>query len=137
MSEKARKTVVTLANVQEAFSIYRAVKADMGAPIIGHSFDRGNRGKGFAEYDNNDNTIRTFETKEEAQVFYGRYAEIAREVMTAVGHAVPVTEAQEERNAQEEPQEPEEGTEPQEEPQEVKEEAPVPQQTRRRVKASA
>lgn len=133
MTEKARKAVVTLADVQEAFSLYKAVKADMGAPILGNAFDRGLRGKGFAEYDATDSIVRTFEGKEEAQTFYGRYAEIAREVMAAVGHAAPVTEAQEERNSQEASEE------PQEEPQEDAQEAPaVPAQTRRRrVKSNA
>lgn len=118
-AEKARKAVVTLAQVQEAFSLYQAVKADMGTPILGHAFDRGNRGKGFAEYDHNDSVVRSFDTKEEAHTFYARYAEIAREVMAAVGHAAPVSDSQEVKEGQEE----EEQT------------ATVPAQTRRRVKA--
>lgn len=126
MQENTRKAVVTLAQVGEAFAAYLAVKADMGQPITGHTFDRGNRGRGFAEYDSNDSTVRTFDTKEEAHTFYGRYSEIAREVMEAVGY---VPTAQEHQEATEE----QEGTE---EHQEEQESTPAaPKQTRRRVKA--
>jgi hypothetical protein len=84
MSEsKVRKAVVTLAQVQTAFSAYAGVKAEIGTPVSGHSFDKGPRGRGFAEYDAADSIVRTFEGKEDALTFYSRYTEVAREVIDA------------------------------------------------------
>lgn len=97
MSDNTRKAVVTLAQVQEAFASYREIRGLMGDSLTGHTFDRGARGKGFAQYDATDSLVRTFDTKEEALTFYGRYAEIAREVMAAfnINQAESATEAPE------------------------------------------
>ena len=86
MAENTRKAVVTLAQVAEAFASYVKVKGIIGDSLAGHTFDRGNRGKGFAQYDSTDRAVRTFETKEDALTFYSRYVEVATEVGTALGH---------------------------------------------------
>lgn len=128
MQESTRKAVITLAQVQEVFTAYLGVRSDMGQPSTGHTFDRGNRGKGFAEYSATDSTVRTFDTKEEAHTFYSRYSEIAREVMTAVGH-VPAPQESEESTQEEEGHQ-----EVPQESQESQESKSAPAQTRRRVK---
>ena len=111
MSEKARKTVVTLEMVRTAFAAYAVVKSQIGMDVSDHSFDRGARGKGFAEYDGTDRVVRTFDSKDDALVFYSRYVDVASEVLSAVGHPEHV-EGQDDQPA-------------------------VPAQKRRRVKANA
>lgn len=81
--EQGRKAIVSLTEVQEAFTAYGQVRAEIGADVSGHTFDRGARGKGFAQYDAGDNIVRSFEGKEEALNFFRRYVEVAREVMAA------------------------------------------------------
>lgn len=130
MSDNTRKAVVTLAQVQEAFASYREIRGLMGDSLTGHTFDRGMRGKGFAQYDATDSLVRTFDTKEEALTFYGRYAEIAREVMAAfnINQAESATEAPETSEGT-----PGEG----ESAQEVTEAPSVPSQRRRRVSTAS
>jgi hypothetical protein len=135
MTQNTRKAVVTIAQVSEAFADYAEIRKFIGQPVAAHSFDKGPRGKGFAQYDGNDSVVRLFDSKEDALTFYGRYVEVAREVMAALGREVPV-------NAPEATSEASEGTvtgEPSEAAQgsEGDNSAPVPAQTRRRVKASA
>ena len=99
MSEtKIRKAVVTLADVQIAFAAYAGVKAEIGSPVSGHSFDKGPRGRGFAEYDATDDIVRTFDGKEDALTFYSRYAEVAREVIDAL-KSVPDAQVPAQRKA--------------------------------------
>lgn len=130
---KTRKAIVTLADVQEAFKGYAAVRSNIGMPVTGHSFDRGARGKGFAQYDQADGIVRTFDTKEDAHIFYSRYVEVAQEVM----HAPAVTLAESTQEAPEAP----EGTQTTQEasnvPQSGAESATVPTQRRRRVSQEA
>lgn len=132
----ARKAVVTLAQVSEAFAEYAEVRKAIGSPVDGHSFDKGARGKGFAQYDDKDNIVRSFESKEDGLTFYGRYVEVAREIMTALGHEVPASTPE---SAEEATDGTNGGTVTAEAAQnsEGDNSATVPAQTRRRVKASA
>lgn len=137
MAESTRKAVVTLAQVSEAFGEYVKIKGIIGDSLTGHTFDRGNRGKGFAQYDQGDNTVRTFDTKEDALTFYGRYVEVAREVGTALGHDMSGTASESATEGTDKP----EGTVGTQEGQNAPEggteaTGKVPTQTRRRVKAS-
>lgn len=132
MSEATRKAVVTLAQVNSAFAEYVTVKGLLGEDMTGHSFDRGNRGKGFAHYDQSDSTVRTFDTKEDALTFYGRYVEVAREVMDALGFKAP--EATE--SGQDAPEGTESAPEAPEAPESAESAAAVPAQRRRRVAAN-
>lgn len=84
--EQGRKRITTLAEVTEAFNAYRDLKVSIGADVSGHSFDRGLRGKGYAEYNAADTIVRTFDGKDEALSFYSRYVEVAREIMSAIGY---------------------------------------------------
>lgn len=84
MSENTtRKAVVTTAQVQEALNSYKAVKAEIGQNVSSWEFDKGARGKGFAVYSGND-VVMPFDTKEDALNYFGRYAEVAREVIDAL-----------------------------------------------------
>ena len=132
----ARKAVVTLAQVSEAFAEYAEIRKAIGSPVDGHSFDKGARGKGFAQYDDKDNIVRSFESKEDGLTFYGRYVEVAREVMEALGHEVPASTPE---SAEEATDGADGGTVTggTEQDSEEGNSAPVPAQTRRRVKASA
>lgn len=104
MSDHIRKAVITLNQVQAAFLAYQTVRTAMGDDITGHTFDRGARGKGFAQYDTTDAVVRTFDSKEDALSHYGRYTDVAREVMEvfSVGLYAPAEEAESAEEAQEE-----------------------------------
>lgn len=72
MSDTARKAVVTTAQVRDAFASYASALVLVGQPeVAGNEFDKGLRGRGFAEYDAAGNVVRTFETKDDALNFYG------------------------------------------------------------------
>jgi hypothetical protein len=66
-----RKAVVTTAQVTEAFASYVAALTRIGQNISDHEFDKGFRGRGFAEYDGKGNVVRSFDTKEDALTTYG------------------------------------------------------------------
>lgn len=87
MSEttKVRKAVVTTAQVAEAFASYASAQKVIGNDILSHEFDKGFRGKGFAEYDGTGAVVRTFETKEDALSHYGLLAEGMWLVIDAAG----------------------------------------------------
>lgn len=90
MAENTRKAVVTTAQVQEAFSRYQAAHRVVGTDLSGHEFDKGARGKGFAEYDGAGNVVRSFESKEDALTLYSLTAEGMWLVINAAnleGHA--------------------------------------------------
>lgn len=71
MSETTtRKAVVTTAQVTAAFDSYKGAFAVIGQDISGHEFDKGFRGRGFAEYDSKGNVVRSFDTKEDALTTY-------------------------------------------------------------------
>lgn len=78
-----RKAIVSLDAVREAFASYASVREEIGLPTTGHTFDRGARGKGYAQYNSADMIVRTFDTKEDALTFYSRYSEVAREILSA------------------------------------------------------
>lgn len=69
-----RKAVVTTVQVQDALSKvndnYKFVLPDWKDT----EFDKGARGKGFAEYDQSGSVIRSFDTKEDALKFYTQFA---------------------------------------------------------------
>lgn len=134
MSEKTRKTVVTLEMVRTAFAAYAAIKAQIGTNVSNHSFDRGARGKGFAEYDATDHVVRTFDSKEDALTFYSRYVDVASEVLSAVGHEVPVNAPESDAGATEQAAEGESNPEA---ANSQDDKPAVPAQKRRRVKADA
>ena len=71
-----RKAVVTTAQVREAFAKYVGALVLIGQnDAAGNEFDKGARGKGFAEYDGAGNVVRSFETKDDALAFYGLTAD--------------------------------------------------------------
>lgn len=75
MSDTTRKAVVTTAQVAEAFAHYVAAHTVVGVDKTSHEFDKGHRGKGFAEYDGTGAVVRSFETKEDALTEYSKVAE--------------------------------------------------------------
>lgn len=101
VASKIRKSIVTLEMVREVFTAYGLVRARIGMPVVGHSFDKGPRGKGFAQYDATDSIVRSFEGKEEAHTFYVRYVEVAQEVLHAPGVSVKEDDGQEATDGQE------------------------------------
>lgn len=74
MSENTRKAVVTTAQVQAAFDRYKAAHKVIGTDLDGSEFDKGARGKGFAEYDAQGAVSRSFDSKEDALTHYGLVA---------------------------------------------------------------
>lgn len=101
VTSKARKAIVTLEMVREVFTAYGLIRARIGMPVVGHTFDKGPRGKGFAQYDATDTIVRTFEGKEEAHTFYVRYVEVAEEVLSAPAVSVVQEATEEVQEAQE------------------------------------
>lgn len=75
MSENTRKAVVTTAQVVEAFDRYKTALQVIGTDITGHEFDKGFRGRGFAQYDSNGGVVETFETKNDALDTYAGKAD--------------------------------------------------------------
>ena len=77
MSETTtRKAVVTTAQVQEAFASYVLAHVRNGDDTKNsNEFDKGLRGRGFAEYTGNGLVVRTFDTKEDALTYYSLLAE--------------------------------------------------------------
>jgi hypothetical protein len=72
MSETTtRKAVVTTDQVREAFASYVLGFKKIGQDITKNEFDKGLRGRGFAEYDGKGEVIRSFDTKDDALTFYG------------------------------------------------------------------
>lgn len=87
MSNTTRKVAVVTSQVQSALAQYASTREMIGLKdTTGHEFDKGLRGKGFAQYDSNGNVVRTFETKDEAFAHYNGWTVTALEVLKAVGH---------------------------------------------------
>lgn len=76
MSETtARKAVVTTAQVRDAFASYASALVKVGQEsVASHEFDKGARGRGFAEYDGAGNVVQSFETKDDALNHYSLIA---------------------------------------------------------------
>lgn len=75
MSENTRKAVVTTAEVVVAFDRYKTALSVIGQDITEHEFDKGFRGRGFAQYDSNGGVVENFETKEAALTKYNGLSE--------------------------------------------------------------
>jgi hypothetical protein len=75
MTENTRKAVITTAQVTAAFDRYKTALSVIGQDVTEHEFDKGFRGRGFAQYDSNGNVVETFETKEAALLKYEGLAE--------------------------------------------------------------
>lgn len=77
MSETTtRKAVVTTVQVQAAFANYVAALVKIGdSGSVDNEFDKGFRGRGFAEYNAKGEVVRSFDTKEDALTYYSLLAE--------------------------------------------------------------
>lgn len=72
----ARKAVVTTEQVRAAFASYVLANVRNGDNTIqDNEFDKGARGRGFAEYTGKGIVVRNFDTKDEALTYYGLLAE--------------------------------------------------------------
>ncbi len=96
MSEtKARKAVVTTAEVQNAVNNYTATRATLtGQDAESLEFDKGARGKGFATYDASGAVVASWETQEDALSFYGTWVKGATEVLSLQQNRKPENNAQ-------------------------------------------
>lgn len=81
MSDAARKAVITTAQVQAALQAVNDNYRTIHPEWKNTEFDKGARGKGFAEYAQDGTVVRTFETKEDAYVHYSTFAEGMKAVM--------------------------------------------------------
>lgn len=75
MSENTRKAVVTTAEVVAAFDRYKTALSVIGEDLSEHEFDKGFRGRGFAQYDSNGDVVESFDTKEAALTKYNGLSE--------------------------------------------------------------
>lgn len=90
MSENTRKAVVTTAQVRDAFASYASALVKVGQEsVVDHEFDKGLRGRGFAEYDGNGNIVQSFETKDDALNYYSLIAKGMWIVLDAQESAKP------------------------------------------------
>lgn len=122
---KVRKAVVKMEDVKVAFAAYVGIRQAVIGDVQGHSFDKGFRGRGFAQYDSNDNVVRTFESREDALNYYKNWADIASEVLVAIrGEATNIQEVPESHASEEAIEAVSEETTP-EEVTEEKEDKPV------------
>lgn len=83
MPENTRKAVITTVQVQEALNDMNALRSEIGLPVDGTEFDKGNRGKGFAVYTDKGVSVESFETKEEAYVKFSQFVEVGNIILGA------------------------------------------------------
>lgn len=101
MSENTatRKAVVTTAQVQAAFANYVAALVKIGDNgSVDNEFDKGFRGRGFAEYNIKGEVVRSFDTKEDALTFYSLTANgmwVVLDVLSKTPEERPALKAEE------------------------------------------
>lgn len=95
MSEtKTRKAVVTMEQVRDAFQRFTSAHVLTGEGAYAeHEFDKGMRGKGFAEYDHEGRIVHTFESKDDALAHYSGIAEGMWRVLDALANDSEVRES--------------------------------------------
>lgn len=75
MSDTARKAVITTAQVQEALDRVNANYKTLYPEWLSYEFDKGHRGRGFAQYNPDGSIVRSFDTKEDALGYFTSYAD--------------------------------------------------------------